>query len=545
MKSLNPRAVFRQRSAARSGHNPVRSIRQVALGQNLSRLRQFLNNIPSPRRMTNWSFHPSNIASKQIKAHRGEIMGPTGQKFAAEVLKIYSDKNLNKKNRAAKYRNIINKYIISEKVHVDAKIINKEDFSYKIFEAIHSDITSKNKSNKTADLIRRDRNRHDAQWESITDEYIKSWEAHDTDGDSCTLLHLLIEENCSECLEVANDLVKILGANSNIKLPNGDGALHKIVNSGTCKNVLKHMDLLIQNGADPKAKNDLNYTPLDLILVKILSSYENIDDLDISKINKLIVHGECHSTLLENGYLEKAIEEKKYNGSVIPPERLKILKDIYSYLKEGKKIPPIALFTPEIFPPTRGCHSKISALALLDNYKTKEFGIENISLLFLKTNSPNVRKIAKKYSSVQGEVLQREDFCNIAKKMGYQTSILHCPNLDIFRKTIYKCLEEKNPPIVVFPVDPNGYPRTERNPPEWSEHGAVISGFDPITSMITIAHWGRTDQVSLDQLYNSMQQLKSTRSQDKKSIVPTEGSGFKNCLFLFTPDLSDPRWKGK
>ncbi len=243
----------------------------------------------------------------------------------------------------------------------------------------------------------------------------------------------------------------------------------------------------------------------------------------------------------------------------------------------------------KLFPPPRGGHCKISALAHLDAIKSKEHGIINVPLLSLQSGERSVRKIAKEHNSVQGEVLQKQDLCEIAKEIGYGTQILSCPDVENFRDTIYQCLKENNPPLVVFPVASNGKPRTESNPPEWCEHGALIVGLDPKTSEVTLAHWNETyGKIPLDRLYKSMQNLKPTRSQESyltiwkqngkrnirnpippnygggykypdvtsakegykhenllQSITPANNTGFKNCLFSFVPDLSHPRWKNK
>ncbi|PWU06695.1 MAG: hypothetical protein C5B47_07195 [Verrucomicrobia bacterium] len=246
---------------------------------------------------------------------------------------------------------------------------------------------------------------------------------------------------------------------------------------------------------------------------------------------------------------------------------------------------PILLNIPEeLHPPCRGNHDKISALALFDAYRTEATDFKNVPLLALKEDVISLRRISKSHNSAQGEVLQRKDLCNIAKDIGYDTQEFHCEDITEFGKTIYQCLKENNPPLVVFLADPqDGNPTTERRLLEECEQAALIIGFDPRTLEVTLAHSGKTyKEIPLSQLYKSMQNLRSTRSQEYywrvykdnktrglsnpipkyggyespkypsmsageanllESTIPQEGTGFKNSLFVFTPNPESERWE--
>ncbi|PWU06696.1 MAG: hypothetical protein C5B47_07200 [Verrucomicrobia bacterium] len=256
---------------------------------------------------------------------------------------------------------------------------------------------------------------------------------------------------------------------------------------------------------------------------------------------------------------------------------------------------PILLEIPEkLHPPRRGAHCKISALALFDAYHTEATNIRNVPLLALKRDVISIRRISKKHHSVQGEVLQRQDLCNIAKDIGYDAEVIQCKDITQFGNTIYECLKKNNPPLVVFPVDSDGGPRIAKEPSELCEHGALITGFNPQTLEVTLAHWGKTfGKIPLWKLYASMQSLLPRRLQEiyllkykndktralhnpiptkyegykypdifdmvgrmgtvyqsddyrdenlRESMIPKKGTGFKNCLFVFTPNPESERW---
>lgn len=230
---------------------------------------------------SNWSSSPIDKDQLKILSHRGQKGGDIVRAFSQEILGIDNDNNLSAQDQQAKLKNIIDKYIISAKVHVDAKL----------------------------------------------------------DGTSGTILYLLTAKGYPEIVKY---LVK-MEADLNISADMGDTPLHKAIRSGGIfeKQTLEDIDTLIQGGANLNAKNKYGDTPLDLALKTILSISTKFNDSTIEKINKLTARGECNLIIEKHkAFLENAIENKEYYNETYNERYPEFIKHIYNYISDQKCIPP-------------------------------------------------------------------------------------------------------------------------------------------------------------------------------------------------------------
>jgi hypothetical protein len=213
--------------------------------------------------------------------------------------------------------------------------------------------------------------------------------------------------------------------------------------------------------------------------------------------------------------------------------------------------------------------------------------------------SPHVslRQIAKKQGSLQGEVLESGILRGIAKEIGYASKKLEPQNLAQFKLHVTQQLSKGRPLIACFAVSrgnadgaPQGFPSLRYND---NEHACVISAIDTSKETLTINHWGNKFVVPLRDFYHSMNLLPATRETEtygrtsqeplfngktrsevyrnstavrlmgsymkydlvspnsvseeqfessRTSGSPKKKSGFKNRLYVMTPDKSNPRW---
>jgi len=244
---------------------------------------------------------------------------------------------------------------------------------------------------------------------------------------------------------------------------------------------------------------------------------------------------------------------------------------------------------------------KPTALANLDHYYSDLFKVPNIPLrknskgiyenqlnryAGNSTATSSIREIAKRHYSVQGEVLQSDQLKKIAQDMGYSAKSLTPENLEEFTNHVAKGLQQNQPLLVCFAVSkgedgvPMGLPKIFSSDGGKAEHACLITGFNAQNNTVTIAHWGNTySNIPIDFLYRSMNTLPDTKEQEiykkrnstpdeimggmppkydlagkneredlpaaalRESITPEKNSGFKNRLFVITPDLSNERWK--
>lgn len=240
---------------------------------------------------------------------------------------------------------------------------------------------------------------------------------------------------------------------------------------------------------------------------------------------------------------------------------------------------------------------KPAALATLDAYYAVQHGVAAIPLrknrkarTNLDAESPterptatqaqlSVRQLTKRHGSIQGEVLEAENYRHLAKTMGYSVDVLSPDDPAAFKKIVLNHLSKGQPLVTCFAVDrENGHPQSEYLD---NEHACLITACDPVANTIDIVHWGQTFQhLSIVDMFDSMNILPAEREQEiyyrrddscsdprfktstfkyekecrqvgnsaeaeRKSIIPARGSGFKNKIFSIVPDLNSPRWNAQ
>ncbi|MGF6483091.1 C39 family peptidase [Paraburkholderia sp. JPY419] len=241
-----------------------------------------------------------------------------------------------------------------------------------------------------------------------------------------------------------------------------------------------------------------------------------------------------------------------------------------------------ALISGDMIPAQNGHTCKPTALAALDAYFAKEHGVRSIPLRkgMVSRSDTNVgserpisvRQIAKSNGSRQGEILQADMFLRVAQQMGYEARALRPTDMNDFRKTVIDSIASKKPLVTCFAVNrKTGFPSMEFD--GGNEHAALIVGYDQKGDTVDIAHWETLfEAVPVEALYESMQKIPATRQQEiylrtgasvssatpkyspaqdenassdnslLYSIIPEQGSGFKNTLFSVRPDPAHDRW---
>jgi hypothetical protein len=214
---------------------------------------------------------------------------------------------------------------------------------------------------------------------------------------------------------------------------------------------------------------------------------------------------------------------------------------------------------------------KVTALSSLDLYLATKHHFE--ALPFFKNSLPagfpivSMRQVAKKFGSVQGELLEIKQVQNILNDIGYEAEIINFQdNIKLFRHTVAEQISKGHPLMVSFAVDINNDTDLPvktyscRSNGESNEHGALITGYDPNTENVEMIYWGNKYVVPLQDLFDSISCLPEERepehyqkNQDpksrrkylfvdkpsaendftfKKSINPEKGSGFKAKLII-------------
>lgn len=244
------------------------------------------------------------------------------------------------------------------------------------------------------------------------------------------------------------------------------------------------------------------------------------------------------------------------------------------------KVP--ALMPGDMVPSQGGETCKPTALAALDAYFAQKYGVGSIPLRKRMAGGSNsgpgerpisVRQIAKANGSRQGEILQADMFQRVAQEMGYEATVHRPADIKEFRETVMDSIADRKPLVAFFPVHRETDLPT-RNFDGGNEHAALIVGYDRERDTVDLAHYESLyEAVPMKKLYRSMQKLPSTREQEiyqhtgnsvsgrtRKyslvrsaddsdsqflySIVPEQGSGFKNTLFVMSPDPAHDRWSG-
>lgn len=187
-------------------------------------------------------------------------------------------------------------------------------------------------------------------------------------------------------------------------------------------------------------------------------------------------------------------------------------------------------------PPRKGHHCKLAALALLDAYFARQKGVNKIPLLAQKQAEAGIsfRKLAKiLFGSVQGEVLQVNDYMKLFELIGYDVKLCKANNLEDLFALIMEYGKDHGI-IYFYQVDfkdvSEGYvnalfgistKKTTHQIQEFREHATVISKCYPgedksgKNAVVTINHWERSFVgVPLYLLMESNLTLVKTRSPE-------------------------------
>ncbi|MBC7499009.1 MAG: C39 family peptidase [Herminiimonas sp.] len=237
---------------------------------------------------------------------------------------------------------------------------------------------------------------------------------------------------------------------------------------------------------------------------------------------------------------------------------------------------------------------KPTALANIDQYYAGRYGVAPMPLRknskgehqtattghAMSAYGKSIRELAKQHRSRQGEVLDADDYRKIATDMGYTVQTFSPTSIEGFKQRVLDCIKFGHLLTTCFAVD-----RATQRPTsnyDDNEHACVITGFDPVTNLLQLVHSGRRyDDIPVADLFASMQVLPATRTQEHyfktnpladddqspvkpikydkiqnhmaahyppdylASIIPEPDTGFRNKLFLITPDLQHPRWHGE
>lgn len=233
--------------------------------------------------------------------------------------------------------------------------------------------------------------------------------------------------------------------------------------------------------------------------------------------------------------------------------------------------------------PQQGQTCKIVAISCVDAYwaKKKQFKPiyprKNRKEYHEYTNAKHesaisTRQIAKKYRSVQGELLEKSQFIKIFKDIGYQATATTLETEQHFQQLIKKNIDANKPLLICFAVDashqstqPSIFSDKDNN-----EHAAVISGYKYANGkfLVECTHWGQKYSYSITELYNSIcslpakrefEQYNRTKTSNKASvyriletgqqasadtlqtIIPKENTGFKNLVFTIDEPVFDYR----
>jgi|GEM_PF-4522800 len=253
------------------------------------------SNWPYSRRVGHAISSKNNTERLRFLAKQGAKSGAIVDEFSRKCLKVYNNENLNKAQQTARFREIINEYIASGKVHVDAPIFS--------------------------------------------------------DGDA-SLLQLVTAGGHHEIVDY---LVTQLKADVHVKGGFATTPLHEAIWCGwdddeRCNETLRDIKTLIDAGANLRAENEAGETPLDVALSKLwLCDFGDNKDINllIKRINLLVgVDGKYHSNMLNRNELTVTIKQG-FHGTrpkePYTPQRLAAIKHINQYLQAGAKIPLLSV----------------------------------------------------------------------------------------------------------------------------------------------------------------------------------------------------------
>jgi len=134
-----------------------------------------------------------------------------------------------------------------------------------------------------------------------------------------------------------------------------------------------------------------------------------------------------------------------------------------------------------------------------------------------------MRQIAKRFGSVQGEILEIRQLCEILAFIGFESEIIDCSdNKALYARTIKESLDAKIPPIVFFGASyllrgcPMPYCEKYGRS---NEHAVLLTGYNEAADMVTLVDDGVECSVDLEKLYSSSSSLPQQRNREQyKSI---------------------------
>lgn len=187
--------------------------------------------------------------------------------------------------------------------------------------------------------------------------------------------------------------------------------------------------------------------------------------------------------------------------------------------------------------PQLGSICKTVAIANVENHYAQTLGYEPIPLRSHKTASFSIRKLVKKNGSEQGEILEFNQWQKSFTDLGFETQAIDIKDdFHLFLDTIATQLQQGNLPLIAFAVNQeSGLANPEPLEPETTEHAAVITGYNPSTDKITLAHWGQSYVVNATDLFHSSNALTETRSPEYYRKNPAYTETTKNTVEKYTP----------
>lgn len=302
-------------------------------------------------------------------------------------------------------------------------------------------------------------------------------------------------------------------------------------------------------------------------------------DYIYNKLNRLSIKG-----LVYDVALTKKEKEKRNEFSF---EMITLNKLVKGY-ELAREVHSIGFdFKADNYPPHRGNFSKISSLALLDARFSELMGKNKLPLLAEKSAPVSLRKIAKLFGSLQGEILQANDLKKLAEFIGYKVDIVSPQTAEDFSNCIKNNVADKGV-IVFYSADVHSlYGINEEDGFQFTENSSVVSRYDAERNVCTLNHWGeKFPGTPVDMLFNSSRSLDKTLHQEaydvgktkgrhlhtdpvitpegmpqykypntdktwalghnikfKQSIHPANNSGFKGLVMMIEPNKDHQRWQ--
>ena len=106
--------------------------------------------------------------------------------------------------------------------------------------------------------------------------------------------------------------------------------------------------------------------------------------------------------------------------------------------------------------PQTGHNCKTTAIAAVDQYFARKLGVAPIPLHKSKKPIISIREISKRFSSVQGELLEISQVTSVLNAIGYKYELIDFSNknYDFFQNKVTTAIDADNPIIGFFRVNP-------------------------------------------------------------------------------------------